>query len=110
MVNRKSVIIGNGDIFCTATVLFAIVPVFVVTGTGGTPGAFQRTAVFLTSPSVIGKPSVFVHSKTCFADRVSACKLLVIFSVLLIERNDAITVIQLFYSVVYCFDVIALVS
>ena len=90
--------------------LFAIVPVFVITWTGGALRAFQRAAVFLTGSSVIEKSSVFVHSKTCFADRVTACKLLVIFSVSLIERNDAITVIQLFYSVVYCFDIIALVG
>lgn len=32
-VNGKSIIIGNGNVFCAAFVLLAIVPVFMITGT-----------------------------------------------------------------------------
>lgn len=32
-VNGKSVIIGNGNVFCAAFVFLAIVPVFMITGT-----------------------------------------------------------------------------
>ena len=32
-VNGKSVIIGNGNVFCTASMFFTIVPVFMITGT-----------------------------------------------------------------------------
>ena len=66
---------------------FAVIPVLVIAGTGGTFGVFQRTAVFLTGPAVIGKFPVLVHSKTRFTNRVTAWQLLWVFSIAFVKRD-----------------------
>ena len=57
-VNRKSVIVGNGNIFCTAFVFLTVVPIFMVTGAGEGFGLSERTAVFLPCPSIFAEFTV----------------------------------------------------
>ena len=70
-VNGKSVVIGNGFIFRAAPVFLAVVPVFVVAGANTGLGLAERAAVFLACTPIVGGFAVLVHSKPCFADRVS---------------------------------------
>ena len=65
-VNRKSVIVGNGNIFCATLVFLPVVPIFMVTGAGRGFGLSERTAVFLPCSSVFADFTVFAHSKTGF--------------------------------------------
>ena len=71
-INGKSVIIRERNIFCAAPMLLAVVPVFMIAGTGSTFGVFHRTAIFLTCPAVVRQFAVFVHSKTRFTNWMSA--------------------------------------
>ena len=109
-INEKSVIIRECNIFCVAPVFSAIVPVLVIAWTGSTFWVFQRTAIFLTCPAIVRKLSVLVHSKTSLANRVTASKLLWIFGVTLVKRNNTFSVIKLFYSIVNSFDIVAFVG
>lgn len=54
----------------------------------------ERASVFLTGSAVVGKFSALVHGKARFANWVSACELFGIFSVPLVERNDAVTICE----------------
>ena len=71
-INGKSVIIRERNIFCAAPMLLAVVPVFMIAGTGSTFVVFHRTAIFLTCPAVVRQFAVFVHSKTRFTNWMSA--------------------------------------
>ena len=94
-VNGKSVIIRECNIFCAAPMLLAVIPVFMIAGAGSTLGVFQRAAIFLTCPAIVRKLSVLVHSKTGLANRVTASKLLWIFGVTLVKRNNTFSVCHL---------------
>ena len=107
--NGKSVIIRKSNIFGTATIFLSIVPTLVIARTEGCFRSSVRSAVFLTSSAIIGKFSVIVHSKTCFADRMSVWQLLGIFSVTLVKRDNTFAVINVFDSIVNCFDIITFV-
>ena len=73
-VNGKTVIIGNGNVLGAAPVFLAIVPVLVITGSGRGFGLSERTAEFLTSPSIFGGLSILVHGKACGTDRMARRK------------------------------------
>ena len=79
---------------------FTVIPIFMVTGTGSTLGVFQGTAVFLTCSAVIRKLAVLVHSKTRFANRVSAWQLLWVFSIAFVKRDCAFTEINVLDGIV----------
>ena len=71
-VNRKSVVIGNGLVFRTATVLLAVIPVLVVAGANTGFGLAEGTAEFLpNSPSAIGGLAIFVHGQSGLADWIT---------------------------------------
>ena len=78
----------------------AIVPILMIAGAGSTFGVFQRTAVFLTGPAVIGKLPVLVHSKTRFTNRVTAWQLLWVFSIAFVKRDCAFTEINVLDGIV----------
>ncbi len=73
-VNGKSVVIGNGLVFRTASVFLAVVPVFVAAGAFAGFGLTERAAVFLAGTPIVGRLSVFVHSKSGLTDRITGRK------------------------------------
>ena len=80
-VNGKTVIIGNGNVLGAAPVFLAVVPVLVITGAGRGFGLSERTAEFLTSPSIFGGFSILVHGKAGGTDRMAGRKFLWILGV-----------------------------
>lgn len=71
-VNGKSVVCWNGLILGTATVLLAVIPVFVVAGANTGFGPAEGAAVFLRNPpSAIGGLAIFAYGETSFSDRIA---------------------------------------
>ena len=75
-VNGKSVVIGNGLVFCAAPVFLAVVPVLVVAGTRARFGLTEGAAVFLAGTPIVGCLSVLVHGEPGLADRITGRKCL----------------------------------
>ena len=65
-IDGQAVIIWDGDVLGTAPVLFAIVPVFVVTWTGGGFGQFEWAGEFLPNATPVKGLHIVVHSKARF--------------------------------------------
>ena len=63
-VNGKSVVIGNGLVFCAAPVFLAVIPVFVVTRANTGFGLAEGAAVFLPNPPLplVVLPSLCIAS------------------------------------------------
>lgn len=71
-VNGKPVIIGKRDITWYSHDISCHCSSFLITRTGNTFGAFQRTAVLLTSSVVVGEFFILVHSNRPFANKMFA--------------------------------------
>ena len=107
-VNGKPVVCGNSLVLGTASVLLAVVPVFVVTRANTGFGLAEGAAVFLAGTSIVGVLAALVHGKTSLADRI-ASRERVAFSLVLFERDKGFTGIDRFYGIVDAFRVITLI-
>ncbi len=63
-VDGKAVIRRNGFVLDTTLVFSAIIPFWVVTGTGTGLGVTERAAVFLPDSVVVKGSSILAHGKT----------------------------------------------
>ena len=75
-VNGKSVVCWNALILGAASVLLAVVPVFVVTRANTGLGLTEGEAVFLAGTPIIGGFAVLVHGEPGLADRITCRKCL----------------------------------
>ncbi len=98
-VNRESVVIGNGLVFCVAP-FFSIVPVLMA----------ERAVEFLAGASIIGRLSILMHGKSGLADRIAGGKSFFILCTTLVEGDEGFALIGRLYSVVDAFRVVALVG
>lgn len=73
-------------------------------------GTFEGTTEFLADNTIFFKSSISMHSETRFTDRVADRQLLRIFSTPYVERDNALTLIGIAYSVVYSFHIVAFIS
>ena len=75
-VNGKSVVIGNGLVFCAAPVLLAVIPILVAARANTGLGLAEGAAVFLPGTPIVGRLAVLVHGKPSLADRITGRKCL----------------------------------
>ena len=70
-VNGKSIVCWNGLISGAASVLLAVVPVFVVTRANTGFGLAEWAAEFLPGTIIVGGLAILVHSQPGRADRIA---------------------------------------
>ena len=109
-VNGKSVVIGNGLVFCAAPVFLAVVPILVVAGANTGFGPAERAAVFLPGTMIVGRLSVLAHGKACRADWITGRNRFRGFRSAWIERDKSLALIDRFYRIVDTFHIVALVG
>ena len=110
-VNGKSVSIRNSFVFCASSVLLAVVPIFMVAGTGAVFGLAKRTAKLLAQAAMtIGSLPVFVHGKTRIAEGIASREFLWVFCIALVQGNYGVSVVDIFYQIVDRVHIVALVT
>lgn len=109
-VNGKAVVVGNGFVFGAAQVFLAIVPVFVVAGAGARFGLPEGAAKFLACASVVRGFSIFVHGKASVAKEIANRQLFRVFDIVFVQRDNGVSLIDIFYQVIDGFHIVALVT
>ena len=108
-VDGEAKVVRNGNVLGAATVLSAIVKVFVVAGAIGILGCFQRAAELLARSAVVRELAILPHGKPGFADGISLWEKLGVLGIAPVQWDDAFPVIQFIDFVVNVFDIIALI-
>ena len=109
-VDGKSVIIGYGDVFCTAAVLLTIVPILVIARTLTGLGLAEGAAELLAGTTIIGCLAILVHGETGLTKEVSGRQFGGILSVSPVEWDNSFALVNIADSVVYGLGVITLVG
>ena len=58
----------------------------------------------------IGGFSVLVHGEAGIADRIASGELFRVFRIAFVERDHSVTLVNIFYQVIYCIHIVALVA
>ena len=109
-VNRKTIVGGNGFVFGAAPVLFAVIPVFVVTRTAVGFGMTERAAEFLADSSLVKGFPVLVHGQPGGANQTAGGQLVGVLGIALIQRNNGLALIDVLHQIVDRFCIVALVT
>lgn len=109
-VNGETVIRGQRNIFGAAPVLLAVVPVLMTARAAPSFGLAERAAELLAGSAIVGGLSVLVHGESGIAKKITCGYLLRVLCSPLIQRNNSIAFIDVFYEVVDCFRIVTLVA
>lgn len=89
-VNGETVIRGQRNIFGTAPVLLAVVPVLMTARAAPSFGLAERAAELLAGSAIVGGLSVLVHGESGIAKKITCGHLLRVLCSPLIQRNHSI--------------------
>jgi hypothetical protein len=109
-VNGKPVIRGNGLVFGTAPVPFAVLPILVAARAFLSFRLPKRAAVFLAGTAIVRGFTILVHGKSRFADGIAHGEILSALCAALFERDDGFSAIDVPHCIVDAPCVIPLVG
>ena len=109
-VDGETVVVRDSDVFGTAAVLSAVVPVPVIAGALAGLGLAEGAAELLSCTTSVRGLAILAHGEAGFTNEVANGQLGRILGVSLVERDDGFALVDIADSVVYGLDVIALIG